>query len=206
VASTSVILTLNGKEYTVHRATLKLWLYLEEQKEQIKIAAENGQREKLESSFNAYISAVLDTEIEDLPWYEVVNAFSAISNLNKPSFDFPFLRSAIEETRIEWDYDGRTWYIWLHLLSSKGWSIEYISNLEIDDAIGLAQEIAIDKQLELEAKWAMSQNAYNADGKFQPLKRPAWMKKPLEIVKIPKKMMPVGLVINFAKDGTSIPQ
>ena len=210
--SSVITLTLNNQEYTVDRATLRLWLQLEDQKDKIKQAAESGHSEGLSSSICAYISAVLNIDVSDFPWYEVIEAFYKLNRLNSPSFDFPFLKSAIEEQKVAWDYDGRTWYIWLHLLSSKGWNVEYIAGMNVDDAIGIAQEIAVEKQLDLELQWALSEKSVEYDrsgkGKFKELPRPGWMSKlprEIQITKIPKHMMPQGMILTWEKDGTSKP-
>jgi hypothetical protein len=206
--SSSVVLTLNNQEYTIVRATLRLWLQLEDYKEKVSRSAESGHIDNMVDAIYAYISAVLvDIQPEEIPWYDVVETFYKLVILNVPSFEFPLLQSVIDNHRFNWDYEGRTWYIWLNILSSKGWTIEYISQLDIDDAIGIAQEIAIDKQLELETQWAMSEKSVSYDkkgkGKFHPLERPSWMRpmaKELNMAKLPDDMLPKGILLSWRRD------
>ena len=215
MANSSVVLTLNGQEYTIYRATLRLWLQLEEHKDRVTTSAESGNIDGIVDAVYSYLSAVLleeDIDLSELPWYEVIDAFYCAVTLNMPSLEFPLLKSVIDNQKFSWDYDGRTWYIWLNILSGKSWSIEYIAELDIDDAIGLAQEIAIERQLELETQWALSERSVSYDksgkGKFHPLERPAWMLPlPREIKpgKIPKHMLPQGMIISWNKDEPTKP-
>jgi hypothetical protein len=214
VANSSVVLTLNSQEYTINRAALRLWLQLEEHKDRVTTSAESGNIKGIVDAVYSYLSAVLldDIEYSELPWYEVIEAFYHAVSLNMPSFEFPFLQSVLDNSKFSWDYEGRTWYIWLNILSSRGWTVEYISELDIDDAIGIAQEIAIERQLDLETQWALSEKSvsYNEQGKgkFNPLERPAWMRPlPREIKpgRIPKHMLPQGMIISWNKDEPTKP-
>ena len=207
---------LLGKvEYPLVRSKLRAWLVLEDLYSNIIEAAELGNRTDFVSSMYSYVSAALFIPTEDMqsyPWYEVTRAFRNIFAVNIPSFDFPLLRKKIQKEvnkKIEWEYPGRTWFVWLHLLSKEyGWDIEYIENLDLDDGVALLQEILLDAQLEKEWTWSISEIAYSSDPtthttKFIPLERPEWMKptpKPAKKVKIKASELPVGLVLKWDTD------
>lgn len=208
---------LGNIEYPLVRSKLRVWLALEDLYADIIEAAEHGDREKFVSSMYSYVSAAFHVPIEQLElcfWNEVTRAFREAYNINRPALDFPMLRAKIhslkqDATKNGWEYEGRMWYIWLHLLSKAyGWTIRYIENLSIDDGIALLQEILIDDQLAKEWEWGMSQNAYSYDehtktSKFNPLKRPDWMQEvPKEIkkVKIRASDLPVGMILKWDTD------
>jgi hypothetical protein len=101
------------------------------------------------------------------------------------------------------------------LSEAYSWSLEYVAELDIDDAIALLQEIATSEQTQREWEWMLSENSISYDkrsgkGSFQKLRRPDWMdrKKAPEKKrhtlgdKIPmkKSMMPVGNVVKW-NDG-----
>jgi hypothetical protein len=87
-----------------------------------------------------------------------------------------------------------------------------IAELEVEDAFALLQEIETDKQLEREWAWQTNELAYpyNKDTKksdFHPLPRPAWMRikaGPPPKTRIPKKMMPVGNIIDLMHNAELI--
>jgi hypothetical protein len=208
---------LGKVEYPLVRSKLRAWLVLEDFYSKIIEAAEKGNREEFVSSFYSYVSAALSIpsiELQECTWYEVTRAFREIYQINIPSLDFPMLRrNTQKEThkKIEWEYPGRTWYIWLHLLSKEyGWDINYIENLLPDDGIALLQEILLDDQLEKEWQWSMNEIAYSYDAnsktsKFTPLERPEWM-QPNRVVKIDKMKvkaseMPIGIVLKWDTDN-----
>jgi len=109
---------------------------------------------------------------------------------------------------VAWNYAGRAWYLYAHMLSSKyGWSLEYTSNLKLDDALPAIQEILLEEQLEKEFQWTMSERSSYYDDKSKtskanPLPRPDWMnrhidpKKELKVTQIPVDMLPMGTGLN----------
>lgn len=208
---------LGNVEYPLVRSKLRAWLALEEIYSDIAEAAGTGDREKLVNSLYAYVSTAFSIPIEKLqtcPWYEITRAFKEIYTINIPSMDFPMLRRIMhKETneKLGWDYPGRTWFVWLHLLANAyGWSVNYIEYLDIDNAIALLQEILVDDQLKKEWEWSRSEIAYQYNentktSKFIPLERPEWMKaipKPAKKVKIPSSMIPVGIVMKWDTDDS----
>ena len=152
-------------------------------------STEVGNRDGLVSSLYSYVSTAFSVSTEELqllPWYEITRAFKEIYQINIPSINFPMLRKRIKKEtneEIGWEYPGRTWYVWLHLLANEyGWNINYIEHLDIDDGIALLQEILVNDQLNKEWEWSRSEFAYSYNqntktSKFIPLERPEWMRR-----------------------------
>lgn len=203
---------LDGKSYVIERSKLRVWLQLEDIKSEIKKAVDNCIYDKLDYLIIEYISTAFSVEINwmELEWLMVAEVFQIISKINSISKEFPILRQNIEDKKIAWDYSGRTWYLWSHLLAKEyGWDLEYIGNFDPDDAIALLQEISISEQLQKEWEYGLSEIAYPYNSttntrKFEPLPRPDWMlfssNIEVKILKIPKRFMPVGNVIRLDKN------
>jgi len=175
---------------------LRQWLHLEDIRSKIIEAAGNKNTELVVENLYSYISSAFgfNLSLEKFPWIKVVEIYADITILNAPSLDFPILKAKIKENqKVPWDYVGRTWYLWSHLLAQNyGWNLEYISELDIDDGIALIQEISINDQMKKEWDWSLSEIAYpyNESSKrheFKELGRPSWMSKAKEI-KVPKKI------------------
>ena len=210
--ASSITLVFNEKEYVVERATLRRWLELEDIKDNIKKAVEIGNNGEIARHIYAFISTALRIEgdFSSLSWQEVSSVFGSLYQINTPTQDFPLLRAKIKDKSVAWDYEGRSWYIWLHLFSSSyGWSGEYIEKLDVDDAIALSQEIIVEEQLAKEWEWALSDRGISYDkaskkSRFTPLERPDWMRMmkefELPIVKMPKFLLPVGNVVSYRRD------
>ncbi len=107
------------------------------------------------------------------------------------------------EKPIPWDYDGRNYYFYVHLLAKKyGWTKEYIDGMEVSDVFSFIQEALTDEQLEREFVYSLSEVAYpynksTKKNEYRPLERPSWMwiKAPqIKKIKIPKAFMPQGVV------------
>lgn len=194
--------------YQFERLKLRNWLKLNDLYGKILSAVDV---DELVDYIDKYISTALGGfNIEETPWMETAYIMQEIQKANLPTLDFPSLKGKLpkKESKIVWDYDGRTWYIWLHAFSKEyGWSPEYIAEMDVDDAFGLMQEILIDDQLEREWDWQLSEIAYPYDkstkkSKFKPLERPFWMKKVPMVenitkVKIDKRYIPVGNVVSY---------
>jgi len=88
----SAVVTLDGTEYEVNRAKLRVWLQLEDIREQIARAADSKDRERFITSIYSYLSVALSLDIDfsSIPWYEVVDAYMEIVYLHRPSFQFPY--------------------------------------------------------------------------------------------------------------------
>lgn len=200
-------MTKNKIEF--ERKSLRKWIELEEARSKIKDVLKTKNATRAAVSIFAYIQLAQtgqeDYELDKLYAPNVFTLFLEAFTINSPRMNFPILKSAADKNeKLPWEYEGRSWYFWLNLLSEKyGWNMDYISLLDIDDAIGLYQEIEIDRQLQKEWEWGLSEIAYQYDkasksSKFHPLSRPSWMRpiapKP-KIIKIKRDFLPVGNVI-----------
>ena len=196
------------------RFLLRDWLRLEEIRGDILEAAGKREYQKVSDLVVSYLSTASERAKEidwnGQPWHVTMGAYELAVWTNSPRMKFPILHSQEKPDKLPWEYPGRSWYYWLHLFSlNYGWSKEQISNLEIDDAIGLLQEILIQKQLDQEWEWSQSEIAYpfnesTKQGEFKPLPRPDWMKRiapePVKRIKIPKNMLPAGVVSYDERD------
>jgi hypothetical protein len=196
---------LGDKEFTAVRAGLKDWIKLEDIK-----PLKTTSRDEFARQIYLYLSVALGMtkeELEALPWSEVAEAYVEVVSKNLPSIDFPLLkpRDKDKDEDIPWEYEGRTWYLWAHIIAkSYGWDLEYIAKMDIDDAIALIEETMVSEQLDKEWWWSINEGAYSYDDKtkkstFNPLSRPMWMRKevqpPLERkVMIPKRLIPMGII------------
>lgn len=157
-----------------------------------------------------FVSTALHISIkrlELLPWEKVMNTFYQIL-LKHPTINLPIVNSYVDSvSKDDWDYEGRTWHLYSHLLAKHyGWTLEYISQLHVVEALAKIQEILTDEQLEKEFAHNHSELAYSYDTSSKkstlvPLPRPAWMHKPIQPTKkliFPKMALPLGNVNNDA--------
>jgi hypothetical protein len=186
------------------RKSLRDWLALEELRAKILEAAERKAPAEVSAATVAYLEAASNVKYEETVWFKTLQDYEKALSANLPTHSFALLRSREKQEKMPWEYEGRTWYYWLHIFSKNyGWSEEQIANLDIDTAIGLLQEILIARQEEHEWQWSLTEIAYPYNkstnkSEFHELPRPDWMKK---IVQRPQKvrmkasMLPQGMVI-----------
>lgn len=182
------------------------WVILEGWKEKILGAVEHGQAE-----FPDYLLMYISTAwgipskwFEQADWLKVVEAFYVCLS-KSPIVKLPITASTSEKIKDDpWTYDGRTWHLYSHLIAKEyGWSMKEISQLPVHDALAIIQEIMVDKQLDREFLYGLSEIAYPYDSgskksTFKPMQRPHWMKEqiqPIPRFKIPASMLPVGVVM-----------
>lgn len=189
-----------------HQPRLKKWITLEVYKDKI-IKAADG-----EQDFPKYLLSYLSVAFginykwfEYADWTKIVRAFYLVVS-KSPQVSLPLTTPSNEKPKEEsWSYDGRTWHLYSHLLAKNyGWTLEYISCLQVEEALAKIQEILTDEQLEREFYYGLSEIAYSYDqrskkSKFEPLPRPHWMKAKVEPEKIkkfaiPASMLPFGVV------------
>ena len=192
-------------DVTFERKLLKDWLALEELRAKILEAAESRKDyAEISAAVRNYISAACGFEYQETVWYKTVQDYEMALGANVPTKPFPLLKSKEKNEKMPWEYEGRTWYYWMHIFSNNyGWTEDQIAKLDIDTAIGLLQEILITRQEEREWQWSLTEIAYpyNKDTKkseFHFLPRPDWMKKivqPPPKVKIRVNEMPQGRII-----------
>jgi hypothetical protein len=201
--------SLDGKSYVATRYKLRAWLKLDAVREKLVDAIDAKNIDGVATSLCSFVSIASNvSDVSQLPWYEVANAFLSVENENKLNYQFALLRTSKKHVdNPAWEYEGRQWYWWNNILSTKySWTPEYIAEMDIDDATGLLQEILVDEQMQREWQWSLTEIAYpyNENTKksnFKPLDRPEWMMNILpesmpkiQTMKIRKDMFPVGIV------------
>jgi hypothetical protein len=185
---------------------LGTFLLLEDIKQKILIAAKRKEEQFPDLIFS-YLSAAFFIPkhwLEKIRWDLLFGLFGIVATASVPKTKIPLLRPHKDKGKREvWDYEGRGYAMYLHLLAKTyGWGIDSVSKLNVDLALALIQEIITDEQLDREFLWSMSDrsyiyNAQTKSGKPNPLERPYFMKeevKPPEKTKIPTSMMPQGIV------------
>jgi hypothetical protein len=184
------------------RKLLRDWLSLDKIRETILEAAEHRNYSEVSVGVENYVSAAACAEWKVTSWFEAIENFEKAVLTNLPTHEFALLRIKIKNEKLPWEYEGRTWYYWLHIFSSSyGWDENRISHLDIDTAIGLLQEILISEQLDHEWQWGLTEIAYpynetTKKSHFRPLPRPDWMKKIMpKVTKIRKDFLPLGVII-----------
>lgn len=204
---------LGKNEYSVEVPRLRKWIEIEDIRLKLEIATDN---ETFLKSYFGLLSVAIDISIEELaelPWLDVSNAYAQVLNNQTPKLDFPMFKIKAKENDFDWTYEGRTWYIWSNMFAKEyGWSLEYIANLDINDAIGLMHEIVSNEYDKREWEWGLSEIAYPYDSNtkkstYKPLPKPKWMQVStivknavIKKVKIRKDMLPQGAVFSWRSD------
>jgi len=198
---------LNTSQIQPKRLRLKGWLQGESLREQIK---ESKSIDEVVENLYSYLTLICgENGWDKKSWKEIAELTYKSLDVNLPTIEFPMLKSSSESKKAPWEYNERTWYLWANTLAAKyGWSLEYIAELEIDDAIGLMQEVLVDEQLEREWEWDLSELAYSYDAdtkqsKHKEYPRPSWMlpePEPAPKVRIPVAMLPVGMGLSWEND------
>lgn len=185
------------------------WIELEGKKEKIIEAVSNGNPDFPDLLFS-YIETALGVRskyFENADWLKVIELFYACLS-KSPHVKIPLTEPSKEKIKDDpWTYEGRTWHLYAHLLAQAyGWTLKEISQLHVSEALSMIQEIMVDKQLEKEFQYGLSEIAYpyNKSTKksvFKPLDRPYWMRPELNAKRdiprflIPKEYLPEGAVI-----------
>jgi len=205
-------IALGGNTVSINRARFKRWIELEEIREDIFKAVERSDVDEIADFILLYLSTALNIDIDqivDLPWKEVATAYSISVLINHNVRLLPFMKFSkkqLEDERDVWDYDGRLWYSYANKIAEKyHWTLDYIAELEVDDAFAMIQEILVSDQISKEWEWMLSDKSVGYDeatkkSRYIELPRPDWMKpipKPPKKVKIPKFMLPVGNIVRY---------
>lgn len=179
------------------------WVALEEQKNRI-LKAVGESSDEFPNELFTFLSTALHLShrhFRKASWIKVVQAFYKCLELTRCQFELPiFEPNNVKIEDVAWDYHNRPWHVYVHMLAKEyGWTIEYIYNLSIKDAMCAIQEILLDDQLEKEFQWTMSErSAYYDDKskttKLNPLPRPQWMMKHVSKDDLPKIKIPVGMM------------
>lgn len=182
----------------------KKWIHLESQKEKIIKAVRDGA--DFPSCLFSYLSTALNVNskwYERADWMKAIELFYLVLS-KSPKIELPLVTPTDEKNKEEpWHYDGRLWHLYSHMLAKEyGWDLEYISALQVSEALAKIQEIITDEQLDREFQYGLSEMAYSYDkrtkkSRYNPMPRPHWMRakiKPIERFLIPAYMLPVGNV------------
>ena len=189
-------------------------MVLEELRAKILEAADKNYAD-VSAAVRKYLSTASSVEYQETVWYQTVKDYESALQANFPVHSFALLKSREKREKMPWEYEGRTWYYWLHVFSKNyGWPEEQIAKLDIDTAIGLLQEILISGQTEHEWQWSLTEIAYpyNSATKksvFHELPRPDWMKKIVpkpQKMKISKDLLPQGLVLGEGQNESETPK
>jgi hypothetical protein len=186
---------------------------MEMQKENIVKAVED--MSDFPSELLRYLSAFMGVSykwFDRADWSLMIHTFY-MALASSPQVKLPITSPSNETSKEEsWDYPARTWHIYSHILAKNyGWSLEYISQLQVEEALAKIQEITVDDQLDREFWHSLSELAYPYDkntktSKFVPLPRPSWMRPKIQPIKkspIPRAMLPIG---NIISDGVLPPE
>ena len=141
--------------------------------------------------------------LSGMRWFLLLYLYQYARKLNAPK-KIPLLvdkKAGKKDKPVGWDYDGRNWHYWSHLLAKEyGWELQYIAGMDTNVALAHIQEILTDEQLEREFLWGMSEIAYpynpsTKKSKFSPLQRPYFMASAapeLKRFKIKRELLPYG--------------
>lgn len=199
-------IVLRDEHRSIQRRKLRNWLELDRLRELISKATDVDYLAELISQ---YLLVALDFSIDfdELSWEETASLFIAALSVNNEFESLPFMQySSKTDHSFPYDYEGRTFYHYAHSLAQEyGWSIEYIAELDVDEALKMLQEIVISHHHQREWEWDLSDRAVGYDSATKksthvPYPMPDWMRPtPPEpkIYRIPKSLLPVGNVISF---------
>lgn len=180
------------------------FIELEQLKSEVTEAAESGD---FPDRVFAYLSAVFGKVNEKEGWQKTLVHLSEAQSKTVKIY-IPIVKDSPKSGKeVEWNYAGRDWFFYSHLLAKAyGWTLEYISDLEVNDAFAHIQEILTDEQIEREFYHGLSEVSYRYDkstkkSNYVPMKRPYWMRpvapNVIKKVKIKKSLLPVGVIKNL---------
>lgn len=221
-----VDISLADRTISVTRPKLRKWLLAEELRDKVSESANGKDDSGFVSgiySFLLALASTTETELDSSAWYDVLESFYKAAVENAPRLDLSVIHAERKKRELPdaWDYKERIWYSWVDSLAhAYGWNIEYISELDVDDALALIQEISLRDQFDREWSYSLSEVAYEYDKSTQksvlrPLPRPSWMsvgtqamkeaveKKITVSVRTPVSFIPKGIIIENGKDNTN---
>lgn len=227
-----VDISLANRTISVIRPGLRKWLVAEEIRDTIFESADKKDSSGFVSGIYSFLSALAfvdEKEFENIPWYEVLEAYYLVSIENAPRLDLSIIKAEKKTDRglpDAWEYKERLWYSWVDALAGRyGWNIEYISDLDVDDALALIQEISLREQFDREFQYSLSEIGYEFDraskkSRLKPLPRPSWMSKATNAVKdrieknqvnnvvkpLPPGFLPLGNVVLDGQSETIKPE
>lgn len=191
------------------RLPLREWAKLDDLRQELEKEAKAENFVGVADCIHKIIELTTGAQSENDFWMDDMQLFIESLRVNAPVKPFPILESKQKGKPLPWEYSGRTWYFWLHTLARKyGWAETEIAKMDIDDCIGLYQEIVADDQAEREWQNSLSEVSYaynktTKTSKLVELPKPDWMKpapqksQPVKTSPMPTKAMPMGVVFNL---------
>jgi hypothetical protein len=187
------------------------WLDLENHKKLIAEAVEGS--DFPDRVFDYLSTAFGDKKWEKKPWKTPVSSMADGFQKFNPK-DLPILHPPKSEEKSDTEYDGQTWNRMSHLMANAyGWTLEYIGELDVNDALGHIQEILTSEYLEQEFYHSHSEISYIYDkntkkSNYKALPKPYWLRptydKPIKNIKIKKSWLPVGYVMDASGLGEQL--
>ena len=200
---------MNKRKIQPRRLNLRGWAVLDSLRREIDRAVEAGDWSAIPEYLYQTIETCVDKFDRNMYWEDAASLYNQSVEVNAPGRKFPILTSKEKGKEMPWEYRGRSWYFWCNLFAKNyGWDMDMIGDMDIDDAIGLFQEISIDEQMEKEWNYGLSEVSYeyNSSTKkshYKPLPRPDWMRPmvgkqtPVKKVRMPAAMAPTGMIIGL---------
>ena len=157
----------------------------------------------------AYLSTALSIDFEKKPWEETVQAFikDVISYQLDKSIPIIGTSPKKADKKDAWDYENRTWSQYAHIIAQAyGWTLDYIAELDPNEAFALVQEILTDEQLNKEFTHSLSELSYkynksSKSSSYVPMKRPYWMRPSYsespKKIKVKRSLLPVGAGVDL---------
>lgn len=188
------------------------WIELENAKQLISEAIEGA--EFPERVFG-YLSVAYEREPKEGSWQNTISSLTKAFQTFSLKTNLPLIKYApqTKDKEVDWDYPERSWNRYSHILAQAyGWGLEYIADLEAEEALGHVQEVLTDQHLEQEFAYSLSELAYpynkaTKKGEFKPMPRPYWMRpasRPTKKVKIKRSLLPQGYVIDASGLGAEL--
>jgi len=185
------------------------FINLENKKIKIVSATED---ESFPEKVYSYLSVAFDIPVKKLEkkdWQKTLLDMTEAMRNFAPDSSLPLLQgSPQKEKPADWDYEDRAWAYHSHVLAKAyGWTLEYIAELGVNEALAHLQEILVDEQLEDEFMYGLSEVAYpynksTKKSEFKPMKRPYFMRpsisSAIKKVRIRKDMLPQGRIIDVS--------
>ena len=159
----------------------------------------------------SYLSTAIDISKNKLEhkssWQYSVKLFlSSLSNPVDPSL--PLMKDSTGQTKpVDWNYPNRTWPYYSHILAGAyGWTLDYIADLNVNDALAHIQEVLTTEHLDREFERSLSEVAYRYDKStkksiYVPMDRPYWMRvkrKEIKKTKMKRSLLPVGMGVDIS--------
>lgn len=190
------------------KISFRQWFICEDYKDKLIETRGDGRFPETVFAYLSFVLNIPEKKLAEMEWSRVFDLLgTALSS--SPKIEIPIVKDAPSGRKpVSWDYPERGFNRYINILAGKyGWSIEYISELEVSQAFALIQEILTDEFLEQEFYYSLSDVAYpyNKSTKkstYKPMDKPYWMRaasaeKPKRI-KIRRDTLPVGRVVDVS--------